>query len=191
MSKLFRDFITIIIMLFLNRLAFASDTVNTSASITRPRRAPTFYTTTLAGKSFFLSKKVGPEVDKVDRKPLVLIFFTTSCIPCRVEIPIMMELSDSFPDINFYLVNMGEDAGKVKKFIKEMNYTFPVLMDPYGMVSSKRYEISSAPALVIISGDGHLLYKKTGLAKNPKNHYNSLFQNIFSSQGNSGVKHNE
>ena len=143
------------------------------------KRAPTFFARTLTGESFFLSKKVGPEAREEDKKPIVLVFFTTSCIPCRVEIPIMMEFSDSLDNIEFYLVNIAEDRGTVKKYINNRGYNLPVLLDRYGMISSKRYNINKSPAVVIISKEGRLLYQKMGLPDKPRKYYKNLFNSLF------------
>lgn len=144
------------------------------------KKAPTFFARTLKGESFFLSKKVGPDAREEDKKPIVLVFFTTSCIPCRVEIPIMMELSDSLDNIEFYLVNIAEDQKTVKKYIDKMGYNLPVLLDRYGMISSKRYNINKSPAVVIISREGKLLYQKMGLPDQPRQYYKKLFSSLFS-----------
>ena len=60
--------------------------------------APTFFVRDLIGKNFFFSDtlKTG--------KPTVLSFFATWCGPCRVEMPVLDTLSQSYSDINFYLV---------------------------------------------------------------------------------------
>ena len=71
--------------------------------------APTFFVRDLAEKNFFFSDtlKTG--------KPAVLSFFATWCGPCRVEMPVLDTLSQSYSDINFYLVNVsGLTQGKSK-----------------------------------------------------------------------------
>ena len=51
------------------------------------KKAPSFYAPGLNTKNFFLSKHVGEKVIPAKRKPVLLSFFTTSCVPCRQEIP--------------------------------------------------------------------------------------------------------
>ncbi|HMA62356.1 MAG TPA: TlpA disulfide reductase family protein [bacterium] len=144
------------------------------AQDTSLQKAPTFFAKTLAGDDFFLSKEVGAKADPEERKAIVLSFFTTSCIPCRQEIPIMMELSKEYQNIGFYLVNIAEDEEKVGKFVKEMDYTLPVLLDRYGYISTKKYDVSVSPAVVMITPDGLLFHKETGLPDEPRNHYEQL-----------------
>ena len=95
--------------------------------------APTFFVRDLTEKSFFLSDtlKTG--------KPAVLSFFATWCGPCRVEMPVLDTLSQSYSDINFYLVDvsgltqgkskMKEDPVKVKKMVDDLGVNLKVLMD--------------------------------------------------------------
>ena len=82
--------------------------------------APTFFVRDLAEQNFFFSDtlKTG--------KPAVLSFFATWCGPCRVEMPVLDTLSQSYKDVNFYLVDvsgltqgkskMKEDPAKVKNY---------------------------------------------------------------------------
>lgn len=143
------------------------------------KKAPTFFAKTLAGDDFFLSKEVGPKANPEKRKPLVLSFFTTSCIPCRQEIPIMMELSKQYDSVDFYLVNIAEEEEKVGRFVEEMNYTLPVLLDRYGYTSTKKYEVNSSPAVIMITAQGMLFHRETGLPDEPRKHYKQLLEALI------------
>ena len=115
--------------------------------------APTFFVRDLTEKNFFLSDtlKLG--------KPIVLSFFATWCGPCRVEMPVLDTLSQSYKNINFYLVDvsgltqgkskMKEDSEKVKIMVESLGVTLQVLMDKYGTVAEK-YGVKSLPRLVVI-----------------------------------------
>lgn len=115
--------------------------------------APTFFVRDLIEQNFFFSDtlKTG--------KPVVLSFFATWCGPCRVEMPVLDTLSQSYSDINFYLVDvsgltqgkakMKEDPEKVKKMVNDLGVTLQVLMDKYGKVAEK-YGVKSLPRLVVI-----------------------------------------
>ena len=110
--------------------------------------APTFFVRDLQEKNFFLSDtlKLG--------KPTVLSFFATWCGPCRLEMPVLDTLSQSYKNINFYLVDvsgltqgkskMKEDPEKVKIMVESLGVTLQVLMDKYGKVAEK-YGVKSLP----------------------------------------------
>ena len=129
--------------------------------------APTFFVRDLAGKNFFFSDtlKTG--------KPAVLSFFATWCGPCRVEMPVLDTLSQSYKNINFYLVDvsgltqgkskMKEDPAKVKIMVESLGVTLQVLMDKYGKVAEK-YGVKSLPRLVVIDAKGTVHYIHDGYA---------------------------
>ena len=129
--------------------------------------APTFFVRDLTEKNFFFSDtlKTG--------KPAVLSFFATWCGPCRVEMPVLDTLSQSYSDINFYLVDvsgltqgkskMKEDPEKVKIMVESLGVTLQVLMDKYGKVAEK-YGVKSLPRLVVIDDKSTVHYIHDGYA---------------------------
>jgi len=129
--------------------------------------APTFFVRDLAEKNFFFSDtlKTG--------KPAVLSFFATWCGPCRVEMPVLDTLSQSYKNINFYLVDvsgltqgkskMKEDPEKVKNMVNDLGITLQVLMDKYGKVAEK-YGVKSLPRLVVIDQKSKVHYIHDGYA---------------------------
>jgi thiol-disulfide isomerase/thioredoxin len=129
--------------------------------------APTFFVRDLTEKNFFFSDtlKTG--------KPAVLSFFATWCGPCRVEMPVLDTLSQSYSDINFYLVDvsgltqgkskMKEDPAKVKIMVESLGVTLQVLMDKYGKVAEK-YGVKSLPRLVVIDAKSTVHYIHDGYA---------------------------
>ena len=129
--------------------------------------APTFFVRDLAEKNFFLSDtlKLG--------KPTVLSFFATWCVPCRAEMPELDTLSQSYSDVNFYLVDvsgltqgkskMKEDPEKVIIMVESLGVTLQVLMDKYGKVAEK-YGVKSLPRLVVIDKKSTVHYIHDGYA---------------------------
>ncbi len=134
--------------------------------------APTFFVRDLTEQNFFFSDtlKTG--------KPAVLSFFATWCGPCRVEMPVLDTLSQSYSDINFYLVDvsgltqgkskMKEDPAKVKIMVESLGVTLQVLMDKYGKVAEK-YGVKSLPRLVVIDAKSTVHYIHDGYAPGDEN----------------------
>jgi len=123
--------------------------------------APMFFTHKIGSGDFFLSKLVGDKALPDKKNPVVLNFFTTSCMPCRKEIPYIHTLHKEYPKYSIYLVNVGENESKVKKYISKMGYTLPVLHDKYGVIS-KKYKALATPTFVIITEGGKISYYKRG-----------------------------
>ena len=125
--------------------------------------APTFFSKTLENKYFFLSDYL-----EGNSSPIVLSFFATWCVPCRIELPILDSLSQHYKNTKFYLVNVGgvKDKQKQKQvtvetFLKELDIELPVLIDKYANVAIK-YEGLILPRIVIIDANGKIAYLKTG-----------------------------
>lgn len=138
------------------------------AELPEDKLAPTFFVRTLDGKNFYLSEELK------NGKPIVLSFFATWCLPCRVEIPILNSLRTEFPDVSFYLINVGgleqggvklkEDPEKVKRMIESLKVDIPVLMDKYGLTAQK-YGALILPKLIVIDKHGEIAYEHTGYQK--------------------------
>ena len=134
--------------------------------------APTFFVRDLKEKNFFLSDTLKLE------KPTVLSFFATWCIPCRAEMPELDTLSQSYKDINFYLVNvsgltqgkakMKEDPKLVKMMVDKLGVSLQVLMDKYGKVAEK-YEVKSLPRLVVLNQKSKVHYIHDGYEPGDEN----------------------
>ena len=134
--------------------------------------APTFFVRDLTEKSFFLSDTL-----KL-KQPTVLSFFATWCVPCRAEMPELDTLSQSYKDINFYLVNvsgltqgkakMKEDPKLVKMMVDKLGVSLQVLMDKYGKVAEK-YGVKSLPRLVVIDQKSKVHYIHDGYEPGDEN----------------------
>jgi len=124
--------------------------------------APTFFAKTLDNKSFFLSDSL-----ERNQRPIVLSFFATWCGPCRIEMPVLDTLSQSYNDIDFYLINVSglegkkkEDPVEVRALLEKLGVTLPVLMDKYGNAAQK-YDALILPRLVVIDSS-KIVYAHTG-----------------------------
>ncbi len=90
-------------------------------------------------------------------KIIMLNFWATWCPPCREEMPSMEGLYSKLRGKNFEMiaVNIQEKEATVKNYIRNNNYTFPVLLDVNAEAASK-YQIMSIPTTYIIDTRGKL-----------------------------------
>jgi len=97
-------------------------------------------------------------------KVVVLDFWASWCGPCRVGMPLLQELHETYADEGLLVlaVNLAENEQAVRTFITEGGYTFPVLLDP-DQVGPTEYEITGIPRQVIIDAAGEVRYDRTGL----------------------------
>ena len=136
--------------------AFASDT-----PILKPGDpAPKFVLPELGGDRVFLSDMCGEKLRQpwknTIKYPVVISFFSSTCEPCKIEIPLLQQIAESYPDsvVKFFLICVGEEEAKVKAFVEKQGYTLPVLNDQF-MLASKNYgDARKVPKLALIDKEG-------------------------------------
>ena len=115
---------------------------------------------------FVLRDLNGDEVELRDfRGHVVLLnFWATWCPPCRLEIPMFVEVYEELKDQGFVIVavNMREGRDKVAEFVDEYEMSFPVLLDPTVEVG-RRYLAYSIPRNIVIDRDGIVRQIVTGM----------------------------
>lgn len=137
-----------------------------------------FYATGLNNRGFFLSRNIPPKVRLENKSNMLFSFFTTSCIPCRKEIPFIARQIKKHNIPKAYIVNIGEPKEHVQKYIDHYQYNINVLLDPYGIVA-KKLEVITTPVLIVISGDGELLYRHNGFMEADTTEILEVFNNYF------------
>jgi thiol-disulfide isomerase/thioredoxin len=90
-------------------------------------------------------------------KIVMVNFWATWCVPCRVEMPLLSALYDRFASQDLVVLSItDEDGMKTSQFLGGMKYHPPVLLDPGGTVH-KQFHIHSIPATFIFDRDGKLI----------------------------------
>jgi peroxiredoxin len=89
-------------------------------------------------------------------KVALVNFWATWCPPCRKEMPDLEALGKRFKDQGLVILAISdEDAAKVKPFIAEKQFTFPVLLDP-GRKVNKLFDVEGIPKTFIYDREGRL-----------------------------------
>jgi len=111
--------------------------------------APDFRIRNLDGKEVALSSYKG--------KAVLLDFWATWCVPCRAELPMFQKLHRELAAKHaaIVLVDVGENAGPVAKYVRGEKYTFPVLLDEDEQVKTQ-YRLVVFPSLVVIDKQGRI-----------------------------------
>ncbi len=92
-------------------------------------------------------------------KVVFLNVWATWCPPCREEMPSMERLYRRLLGKDFVMLAVSEDetgATAVVPFVNQMGITFPVLIDPEGLVS-QRYGVTGYPETFVIDRDGRVI----------------------------------
>ncbi len=141
----------ILIALFV--LAF----VSTASALEVNNDAPLFSLRDKEGEFFHLSDNVGPK-KKGNLKGIILNFFSSTCAPCKRELPILNSLTDEFAKkkIKIVIVGYQEDVDKVMEFLELLKVDKPlILADPHGWVGRK-YSVKGLPMTFFIGSDGKI-----------------------------------
>jgi thiol-disulfide isomerase/thioredoxin len=103
-------------------------------------------------------------------KPVVMAFWSTSCIPCRKELPRLQAWSEKRPQVAFLpvLVDATTESSKGLQWLAQVNVATKGLLDPYQTVGT-RYgvcegNLCNVPALVAIGADGKVKFAHQGYA---------------------------
>jgi len=66
---------------------------------------------------------------KFANETILINFWATWCVPCRAEMPMLMELHSEFANRGFQVVGIAlDDVEQVNKFIIEFGISYPILV---------------------------------------------------------------
>ncbi len=115
---------------------------------------------TIASIEFTLEELSGGTLSMSDLtgKFVFLNFWATWCPPCREEMPSMEVLHRELEGTPFRMVavNVREDRQTVDAFVEEFGYTYPVILDGDGRLSTN-YGVRGIPTTFFIAPDGTVL----------------------------------
>lgn len=132
-------------------------------------QAPNFKLKDLDGREYHLADLHG--------KVVFLNVWATWCPPCRDEMPSMEQLHRQLSGQDFVMLAVSEDANgrdAVAPFVRELGLTFPVLLDPEGVIP-KRYGVTGYPETFIIDRSGAVVQHLKG----PENWSSEQVQDYF------------
>lgn len=113
------------------------------------RRKADFTLADLDGKRWTLSALHG--------KVVLVNFWATWCPPCRKEMPDLNALYQRFKSQGFVILAISdEEAAKVKPFIAQHGYAYPILLDP-GRKVNDAYQVDGIPKSFVYDRGGKLV----------------------------------
>ena len=141
----------------------SSHAADTVCNVARKKANLNFTLKDIAGKDVPLSKYKGQVV--------LVNFWATWCVPCRVEIPALTSLYRDYKDRGFVVLGVSVDSevAAVKPFARVMKMNYPVL------IGAGREDLSSAygpfvgfPTSVLVSRDGAVCVRHVGMLSKSK-----------------------
>jgi thiol-disulfide isomerase/thioredoxin len=113
------------------------------------RKEANFTLKDLTGKSWTLKELKGQVV--------LVNFWATWCPPCRSEMPDLNALYEKYKGQGFVVLAISdEEESKVRPFIEQGGYHYPILLDP-GRVVNKEFIVEGIPKSFVYDREGKLV----------------------------------
>jgi len=118
--------------------------------------APDFTLPTLSGAPIRLAELRGNVV--------LLNFWATWCVPCRLEMPALETLYQRHKDAGLAVLTINLDTlstAGVEAFVQEVRVTFPVALDPSWSIA-RAYRVLGLPTTYLIDRAGNVVVREVG-----------------------------
>ena len=118
-------------------------------SLPRGEAPPDFALPELDGGEVALAKEVS------DHVVIVVNYWATWFTPCRMELLQLQRLYEEYQDegVQILAVNVGDTEDTIRDFLNERPVSFPVLLDPDGVVAA-RHRVHVVPTTILLNADG-------------------------------------
>jgi len=128
--------------------------------------APDFSVKDTEGALFNLANEKG-------KKPVLLVFWSIFCEPCRLEMPIVQKAHDKYKDAGLVVLAVALDGEPLKNsivgFVKQEGYTFRILIDELDAKEMFKvadpYGVAGTPTLYLVDKSGKVVLAKAGRLK--------------------------
>lgn len=107
------------------------------------------------------------------KRPVLLVFWSIFCEPCRIEMPIVQKVHGRHKDSGLDVVAIALDGeplkGSVLGFVRQEGYTFKVLIDELDskemFKAADPYGVAGTPTIYLIDRTGRVAFAKAGRLK--------------------------
>jgi peroxiredoxin len=100
----------------------------------------------------------GTDLAALHGKPALIDFFASWCDPCAEEAPTLRKLSESLDDKAVVVAVDWDDAdGPARAFVREHDWTFPVLSDPSGRIGEDYGVTVGLPTSFVLDPRGRIV----------------------------------
>jgi peroxiredoxin len=121
--------------------------------------APDFTLDDLDGNEVHLADRLGQDV-------ILLNFWATWCEPCRIEMPHLDRIQQTYRDrgLRIYAISMDgpESVARVRSHVNRYDFSLAVLLDSESTVSQLYNPRRAAPLNVLIDREGNIAWSREG-----------------------------
>jgi cytochrome c biogenesis protein CcmG/thiol:disulfide interchange protein DsbE len=96
-------------------------------------------------------------------KPLIVNFFSSTCAPCRTEMPALEAVHRSLGDqVTFLGMDVQDTVEGGKAFIATVGITWELGRDPDGALLQSLVKVLGLPTTVVLDRDGRIAFTHLG-----------------------------
>jgi len=119
-------------------------------------------------------------LDSFRGRVVLVDFWATWCIPCRVSLPAYDDLIRRYQKRGFEVlaVNIGESRAQVDAYFEGREPLIRILMDPRGSTTGS-FKVRALPTSVIIDRDGYIRYTIVGFEDSALPAYHAQVQELL------------
>lgn len=121
-------------------------------------QARDFALTSLSGEKVSLNQYRG--------RPVLINFWATYCVPCRIEMPVIQRMADRHPRLVVLLLDERDSTSSARAFIHDLQIRSKVLLDTDGTVGD-RYHLTGLPTTLFVRPDGGIEGRYLGQTSEP------------------------
>jgi peroxiredoxin len=102
------------------------------------------------------------DLDSYRGRPVLLVFWTTSCGICRRELPMLSQLAPEFQSkgVSILAIHLG-GTNEARDYMSSNRIGLTSIADPDGTVGGA-YHVNGVPKLVLIGSDGKIKRSASG-----------------------------
>lgn len=104
------------------------------------------------------------DLDALRGQVVWLNFWTTTCVPCRTEMPAMQRLADRYRDEGLTVVgiDVGEGRESVRAFVDGLGVRYPIVLDLDSTIFSRYSPLFGVPRHYFVGRDGSITAIRIG-----------------------------
>lgn len=99
-------------------------------------------------------------------RPVLINFWATWCLPCRVELPALKAWSAVHPDVVVVGVSIDRDRDALRRALPGLGIPWTVLWDDGS--AARAWGVTTVPTTAYVDAEGHLQGVHTGIALGPE-----------------------
>ena len=148
--------ILLLICVFVLIYLLSNKDPNKPPSVLINKNVPNFESKSLYDSSNIITKQ------DIKNKKILINFFASWCLPCKVEHPLFFELSKNHPDLLILGFNHKDKKEDAKNYLLEDGNPYDFVgVDNDGMIALE-FGVFGLPETFLVNEDGIIIYKFMG-----------------------------